>query len=111
MLEFLFGNKYIEKIFFYLLINKKCYATQLAKQFNSPLSPVQKGLEKLEYGGVLVSTLEGKTRIYQWNPRYPFLDPLIQLIQKAYGSIPEKMKEKYYEPLTRKRPRRKGKPL
>ena len=30
---------------------------------------VQKQLLKLESGGVLVSRLAGRTRLYEWNPR------------------------------------------
>ncbi len=111
MLEILFGNKNIEKILFYLLLNEKCYAHELTKVFQSSLSPLQKSLEKLELAGILVSFLEGKTRLFQFNPRYPFLKELKQFLQKAYDSLPDQFKEKYYERKTRKRPRRTGKPL
>jgi predicted transcriptional regulator len=70
MLEALFGNESIERVFFYLLKNKTCYALQLKKQFQSTLSPMQQALLRLERGGILVSTLVGKTRIFQFNPRY-----------------------------------------
>jgi hypothetical protein len=33
MLEALFGNESIERVLFYLLQNKTCYALQLKKQF------------------------------------------------------------------------------
>ena len=32
-------------------------------------------------------------------------------MQKAYETLPEERKKKYYEPAERKRPRRSGKPL
>ena len=111
MFEKLFQNKNIEKILFFLLMNDSCHATELKKRFETALSPIQKSLERLEQSGVLVSRLIGKTRLYEFNPRYPFLGELKQLFLKAYESIPEKFKEKYYEPKIRKRPRRKGKPL
>jgi len=111
MFERLFQNKNIEKIIFFLLVNDSCNATELKKRFETALSPIQKSLERLEQSGVLVSRLVGKTRVYEFNPRFPFLNELKQLFLKAYEAIPEKLKEKYYEPKIRKRPRRKGKPL
>ncbi len=111
MLERLFGNRNIEKILFYLLFNEKCYATELSNNFESALSGFQNTLDKLEYAGVLINFLEGRTRMYQFNPRYPFLKELKNLLFRAYEFIPESMKKKYYEKRIRKRPRRKGKPL
>ncbi len=111
MLETLFGGKNIEKILFFILINNSCYASKLSNIFGEALSPFQKALDRLEIGNVLVSFLEGKTRIYKFNPRYPFLNELKSFLIKAYEFLPVEYKNKYYEPKIRKRPRRKGKPL
>lgn len=111
MLEPLFGSKIIEKILFFLLINNRCYGTQLSKTFNKALSHFQKGLDRLEAGSIIVSFLEGKTRVYQFNPRYPFLSELKAFLQKAYEFLPDELKEQHYRPIVRRRPRRKGKPL
>jgi len=111
MLEGLFGNESIERVLFYILQNKTCYALQLKKQLQSTLSPMQQALLRLERGGVLVSTLIGKTRVFQFNPRYPFLKELCSFLHRVYETLPEEIKEKYYETPMRKRPRRTGKPL
>ncbi len=111
MLEYLFGNSVIEKVLFYIYVNEKCYPSQLMKVFQIPLYSFQRALERLEKGGVIVSHKEGKTLIYQFNPRYPFLNELKSFLGKAYGSFPENIRLKYYEPIARKRPRRLGKPL
>ena len=111
MLEALFGNESIERVLFYLLKNKTCYALQLKKQFQSTLSPMQQALLRLERGGILASTLVGKTRVFQFNPRYLFLEELCSFLQCAYETLPEEIKKKYYETPIRKRPRRTGKPL
>ena len=111
MLEPLFGSKSIEKILFFLLINDKCYGSQLSKVFEEALSPFQKGLDRLETGNILVGFLEGKTRIYQFNPRYPFLSELKAFLQKAYEFLPSEYKERFYETKVRKRPHSKGKPF
>jgi predicted transcriptional regulator len=111
MLEGLFGSKIIERILFYLIANEKCFASELQRQFKLPLFGIQNALARLEKQGIIVSFKEGKTRIYQWNPRYPFVNELKVFIEKAYSFLPDVMKEKIYEPITRKRPRRAGKPL
>ena len=111
MLESLFGNPVIEKVMFFLLTNQKCYPSQLKNTFQTPLYSFQRALGRLEKGGVVVCHQEGKTLIYEFNPLYPFLNELKAFLQKAYGFFPQEMREKYYEPMTRKRPRRRGKPL
>lgn len=111
MLEYLFGTSVTEKILFYLLLNKKCYPSQLRKIFKTPLYSFQRALDKLEKGGVLISFKEGKTLIYEFNPRYPFLKELLAFLQRAYSFFPKEIQENFYEPIIRKRPRRHGKPL
>lgn len=111
MLESLFGNAVIEKILFYLIVNDECYPSQLRKVFQSPLFSFQRGLARLEKGGIVVSHQKGKTLLYQFNPRYPFLKELKAFLERAYDGFPEAIREKYYEQMIRKRPRRQGKPL
>jgi len=111
MLECFFGNKTVEKVLFYLQVNKTCYASGLAKRFASPLNAVQQALLKLENGGLLVSFMEGKTRVFQYNPRYPFLPELQAFLQKAYEFLPPKIKTEFYEQIERRRPRKTGKPV
>ena len=111
MLEYLFGNPVIEKVLFFLITNEKCYPSQLKEVFQGHLYGFQRALARLEKGGVIVSHREGKTLIYEFNPRYPFLKELKVFLQKAYEFFPEEIREKYYEPTIRKRPRRQGKPL
>ncbi len=111
MLERLFGNVVIEKIFFYLLVNEKSYATQMSGALSVPLYSVQIALGRLEQGGILVRQAQGKTQIYQFNPRYPFLVELKAFLRKAYEALPEELRSRLYEAPIRRRPRRKGKPL
>ncbi len=109
-MESLFGNVVIEKVLFYLLINETCYPSELKRIFRSPLYSFQRALDRLEKGGIVVSHKKGKTLVYQFNPRYPFLAELKQFLEKAYDFFPDEIR-KDYEPIIRKRPRRKGKPL
>jgi hypothetical protein len=108
MLEALFGNPVIEKIFFTLLICNESYPLGLAKTFNEPVNKFQQQLKRMEEGGIIVSRLVGRTRIYTFNPRYTFLMELKALISRAYEFVPETEKERFYSKRTR--PRRAGKP-
>jgi len=109
MLESLFGNITIEKILFFLNVYEKGYPKGMADLFKIPVNGVQQQLRRLEDGGVVVSILHGRTRMYQFNPRYPFLKELKELLNKSMQFMPEEEIEKYYK--MRQRPRRKGKPL
>lgn len=60
MLATIFGNKNVEKILFFLLLNGHCYGRQLSRIFQQSITPFQKVLERLENGGIIVSFFEGK---------------------------------------------------
>ena len=109
MLEPLFGNATIEKILFALETYGQAYPSGLSRLFGIPVNGIQQQLARLENGGVAVSALAGRTRLYRFNPRYPFLEELRALVQKAMEFLPEEEIARYYR--RRTRPRRKGKPL
>ncbi|MGO9612108.1 MAG: winged helix-turn-helix domain-containing protein [Dissulfurispiraceae bacterium] len=108
MLEGLFGNTIIEKIFFFLATYKEGYPLGMAKTFGVPVNRIQQQLKRLEEGGIVASRLVGKVRLYTFNPRYPLLKKLEELIANAFEFIPDSEKEKFYR--RRTRPRRAGKP-
>ena len=109
MLESLFGNNVVEKVLLYLLVYGDGYARGMAKILNIPANGVVQQLKRLENGGIIVSQEKGKIRLYQFNPRYPFLNSLKGLLQNAIDVLPQEEIKKYYK--MRTRPRRKGKPL
>lgn len=96
MLEVLCGNKNVQRILIFLFVNGKCYGTQLHRSFGTPLTPLQKALNRLEKGGLIISYYEGKTRLYQFNPSYPLMNELEQLLKKAYTLLPAHSKKEYY---------------
>lgn len=108
MLESLFGNRTAERVLLYLHAYEEGYARQIARTFGASLNVVQKQLRRFEDGGVLVSRTVGRTRVFTWNPRYPFQAPLRQLLEKATEYLPETELRAYYRQRTR--PRRSGKP-
>ena len=109
MLEPLLNTRNKEEILLYLFANKEGYAREISRFYGKSLCPIQNQLDKLEYGNVLVSKLSGKTRIYFFNKRYPFLKELYILLEKAMSFLPDEERRKLL--LVRKRPRRKGKPF
>ena len=109
MLEAILGSRSCERVLVFILARKEGYAREIARFFNTDLDPVQKQLEKLEVGGVLVSRTAGRTRLYSFNPRYPFLKELRSLMEKALSFYQEQEREKLV--MSRRRPRRRGKPL
>jgi len=91
----LFGSKNIERVLIFLFVNGKCYGNALHKSFGIPLTPVQKALARLEKGGVLMSDYEGKTRVFRFNPSFPLLEELQQLLKKSYTLLPTSEKKNY----------------
>lgn len=109
MLKAIFSSKNKEDILLYITAREEAYAREIARFYDTDLSPVQNQLEKLENGAILYSRMVGRTRVYKFNPRYPFINELKSLLTKAIEFLPEEEKKKLlYE---RKRPRRKGKEL
>jgi hypothetical protein len=109
VLEGLFGNATAEKVLLYLERYGEGYATAIARTFDDlTLSMTQGQLERFERAGALVSDAKGRTRIYTWNPRYPFLNELRALLAKALSLLPEEERKRHFT--ERRRPRRKGKP-
>lgn len=105
----LLGSISGERALIYLFARGEGYAREIARFFNTDLSPIQKKLEKLEAGGVLSSRLAGKTRLYSLNPRYPFKAEIENLLKKALTFYPPNEREALL--MNRRRPRRSGKPL
>ncbi|MGL6222248.1 MAG: winged helix-turn-helix domain-containing protein [Steroidobacteraceae bacterium] len=109
MLEAIVGSPTAEKVLLYLQNYEQAYGREIADTFDIAQSQVQKQLVKLEAGGLLVSRLAGRTRLYQWNPRNPLVAALRELLSLALESLPAAEQQRYYRKRTR--PRRSGKAL
>jgi hypothetical protein len=109
MLAPLLGTENSERVLIFLLTRNEGYAREIAQFFDTNLYAIQRQLNKLEAGDILVSRTAGRTRLYQFNPRYPFLNELKQLLEKAFSFYPEDIRENLV--MNRRRPRKRGKPL
>lgn len=109
MLEPIVGSKSSEQVLMFLLAREEGYATEIARFFDADLYAIQRQLNRLESSEILVSRTVGRTRVYQFNPRYPFLEELKSLLKKALTYYPQPLSEGLLK--NRRRPRHRAKPL
>jgi hypothetical protein len=108
-LQPILGSRSKERVLVYLFARDEGYAREMARFYGAGLDPIQKQLDRLEVGGVLVSRAVGRTRLYSLNPRYPFLPELRGFLSKAISFYPQADQDRLL--VVRRRPRRRGKPL
>ncbi len=109
MLEGIFGNRTAEKVLLFLEQYGEGYAREIAGSFEGvAVSMALAQLRRFEAAGVLVSVRRGRTLLFTWNPRYPFLAEVRALLRKALDALPESERRRYFR--ERRRPRRSGKP-
>jgi hypothetical protein len=109
MIESLLGSKNAERVLIYIFAREEGYAREIASFYNSDLKSIQMQLDKFEKSGVLASRTVGRTRPYVFNPRYPFLNELKALLEKALSFYSSKEQEELT--MNRRRPRARGKAL
>lgn len=109
MLETLIGSTSCEQVLLFILAREEGYPREIARFFSVDYRPIRNQLDKLETGGILRSRSAGRTRLYSFNPRCPFLKELRALLDKTMIFCPDDLKEKLC--MNRRRPRRRGKPL
>lgn len=109
MLEAILGSTSAERVLLFLVARNEGFAAEIAQAFDTDLSPIQRQLERMERDGLLISRKVGRTRLYSFNPRYPFVPELKAVLEKALGMCPPALQEVLM--LNRRRPRKKNKPL
>ena len=109
MFEAILGSTSKERVLIYLIAREQGYARDIARFFNTSVTPIQKQLELLEEQNILYSQQHGRTLLYSLNPRYHLINELRSLLVKALAFYPPEEQERLL--MNRRRPRRKGKPL
>ena len=109
MLEAVLGSTGAERVLIVIAGRGKAYAAEIAKIFDLNPPAVHKQLDRMERDGLLVSQEVGRTRVYEFNPRFAFREELQAMLEKALSMYPQEVRDKIL--LERRRPRRKGKPL
>ncbi len=109
MIAALLGSDDAERVLAFLAARGHGYGREIATFWDTSLYGIQRQLDKFEAGGVIHGTAVGRTRVYEWNPRWPFRVELQTLLTKALTFMPVDIQARLYE--DRRRPRRRGKPL
>ncbi len=109
MLEAILGSTSKERVLMYLYAREKGYAREIARAFQTGLTPIQKQLEALEAANIVYCEPQGRTLVYAFNPRYPFMKEIKALLEKTLTYYPPEEQETLL--MDRRRPRRQGKPL
>ena len=92
MLADLVGSKSAERILLFLLVNERCYVSEVQKAHGIALTPLQSMIRKLEKADILTFDVQGKTKLYRLNSFYPLHDELKALLKKAFIHLPAEEK-------------------
>jgi hypothetical protein len=109
MIEAIVGSEGAERVLLFLAARNSGYPREIARTWSMDVSTVQSQLLRMERDGLLISRLVGRTRVYEFNPRYAYKDEVKALLNKALIQLPPDVREQLT--LQRRRPRRSGKPL
>ncbi len=102
-----FGSATRTRVLLALSLLSESYPRELARVLAISLFGVQKALLSLEMDGIVAGRSVGRTRVFQFDPRYFAKDALQQFLRRL--SEPETELRRRIAAL-RRRPRRTGKP-
>ena len=103
------GSASAEAALLHLYHYGESYGRAVAADFGVSLDSVQKQLDKFERAGLLLSKRQGRTLMYNWNPKSRAATRLKELVGVYYESLSEEI---HQEKLSiRRRHRSKDKPI
>jgi len=70
---------------FFLNPESKSYLRELAEEFGESTNAVRLELNRLAQAGLLTSAEEGRTKVYQANPRHPLFPEIQSMVRKFTG--------------------------
>jgi len=107
MLEPLLGSTNAERVLDLCSHARGRLRAKIALFFETDCMAFKNNRKNSKVSGVMVSRKVGRTRLYTFSPRYPFLTELKGLLDKALTFYPETRRNDLL--MNRRRPRRKGK--
>jgi DNA-binding transcriptional ArsR family regulator len=104
----LFGSPLRDRILVLLEVKKSTHLREIARTFAFSVPTVQRALKQLEFDGLVIARLVGRSRLLELNPHFFAYNELRGLLHATALKRPE-----LYGPAEqiRSRPRRSGKPL
>ncbi len=109
VLDAIFGNRSAAQSLLFIEAYGSGHASRIADTFDVPFTGVYRQLRRLEANGVLVSRTIGRTRLFEFNTRYPTVRRLREFLAAELDALPEEVSRQYFR--QRQRPRRTGKEL
>ncbi len=94
MLQAVVGSRNAERVLLFIMARGEGYATEIARVFETDLSPIQKQLERMYKKNLLIRKKSGKAMVYQFNPRYELFLEVTQLLERALSLQNEAFKQK-----------------
>ena len=94
MLETVLGSISAERVLLFLAARGKGYATEIARVFDTDLSPIQNQLDRMERGGLIKHVKQGRKKVYRLDPDYPLASELDALVTAAMGSLSASQRRK-----------------
>ena len=105
----LFGSRAAEAVLLHLYHYGESYGRAVSSDFSISLDSVQRQLEKFARSGALVSKMQGRTLLYQWNAKSRLAARLRELVAIIYDGIPLETRLTMFA--ARRRPKAKDKPV
>jgi hypothetical protein len=109
VLEPILGSISRERVLVFVHAKNEGYAREMARFFRTDLGQIQKQLTRLEKAGILIGYQAGRTRLYHFNPDYPFLNELAALLEKVLQHYP--LEQRYELGLDKRSPRHRAESL
>lgn len=94
MLDVVVGSTSAERVLLFLAAREEGYATEIARAYQTDLSPIQKQLERMEKQGLLINRRIGRIRLYRLNPEFHFFKEIQSLLSKALSIMPKENLER-----------------
>lgn len=109
ILDGIFGNKTASRVLLHLFHYNEIHSAAIANDYQLAPTPIRLQLERFEKAGILVAKNVGRTRVFSFNQKSPFVKPIKVILEIFYNSLTIEEKERIFS--ERRRPRQKGKPV
>jgi predicted nucleotidyltransferase len=94
MLETILGSVSAERVLLFLAARGEGYATEIARVFDTDLSPIQNQLDRMERGGLIKHEKQGRKKVYSLDADCPLAPELDALVTAAMAKLPASLRKK-----------------